>query len=73
MKVIAIKHGAKGVIEQYKLDNDQIIDAEQAVQMVERGEIEYCTLSTARNGKKSIRSLNDGDPTNNLDNLPTFE
>ena len=35
-------------------------------------EIENCNVFTTRNGSEAIRSNNDGDSSNNLDNLPTF-
>jgi len=72
MKVVATKKDEKGTITQYKLDDGTIVNHEQAVSLVESGQIEGCNISTARNGLKSIRSDRDDNPNNNLDNLPTF-
>ncbi len=72
MKIIAVQKDEKGVIKQYKLDNNQIIDAPQAIQMVKDNKIENCNVFTTRSGSEAIRSNNDGDASNNLDNLPTF-
>lgn len=72
MKITNVKKDEKGVIQQYKLENGKVIDQAQAVQMVSSGKIEGCNVGATRNGEKTIRSNPDGDPSNNLDNLPTF-
>lgn len=72
MKITAVKKDEKGTIQQYKLDNGTTVDINKAIQMVKNNEIENCNVFTTRNGSESIRSNNDGDPSNNLDNLPTF-
>ena len=72
MKIIAVKKDENGTIQQYKLDDNTVVDVEQAIQMVDNNQIENCNVFTTRNGSKAIRSNNDGDPSNNLDNLPSF-
>ncbi|NLL29611.1 MAG: DUF3892 domain-containing protein [Clostridiales bacterium] len=72
MKVVAVKKDGNGTITEYKLDNGNIINQEQAIQMAEAKELEGCNVGTARNGKRYIRSNADGDESNNLDQLPTF-
>ena len=72
MKIIAVQKDENGTIQQYKLVNGSIIDVNQAIQMVNNKEIENCNVFTTKNGSQAIRSNNDGDPSNNLDNLPTF-
>lgn len=72
MEVVAVRKDDNGTITQYKLNDGQIIDHEQAVDMAGGGELDGCNITTARNGLKSIRSNPDGDPSNNLDNLPIF-
>ena len=72
MKITAVRKDENGTIQQYKLDNGSTIDVNQAIQMVKNNEIENCNVFTTRNGSEAIRSNNDGDPSNNLDNLPTF-
>lgn len=75
MKIIAVK---KGTIDShevniaFKLDNGEILDVEQAYQYAEDGKLEG-VVAADRNGTKYIRGVNDGDDSNNLDNLPTFE
>lgn len=72
MKIVAVKKDSKGVIQEYKLDNNKTVGVEQAVQMVKSGKIEGCNVFTTRSGSEAIRSNNDGDTSNNLDNLPRF-
>lgn len=72
MKIVAVQKDENGVIQQYKLDNNKIVDAQQAIEMVKNKQIENCNVFTTRNGGEAIRSDRDGDASNNLDNLPTF-
>ncbi len=72
MKITAVKKDENGTIQQYKLDNGTTVDVNQAIQMVKNNEIENCNVFTTKSGSEAIRSNNDGDPSNNLDNLPTF-
>lgn len=72
MKIVAVRKDSKGVIQQYKTDNGQVIDVPHAIQMVKSNEIEGCNVFTTRNGSEAIRSNNDDSKSNNLDNLPSF-
>lgn len=72
MKIVAVKKDENGVIEQYKLDNNQIVNVSDAIEMVNNNEIENCNVFTTKNGSQAIRSNRDENKSNNLDNLPTF-
>lgn len=72
MKIVAVQKDEKGVIQQYKLDNNKVVDVNKAIQMVKDNKIENCNVFTTRSGSEAIRSNNDGNESNNLDNLPTF-
>lgn len=72
MKIVAVKKDSKGVIQEYKLDNNRTVDVTNAIQMVKNGPIEGCNVFTTRSGSEAIRSNNDGDTSNNLDSLPRF-
>lgn len=73
MKIVAVKKDTKGVIQEYKLDNNKVVNVARAIDMVKSGKIEGCNVFTTRSGSEAIRSNNDGDASNNLDNLPRFE
>ena len=72
MKIVAVKKDSKGVIQEYKLDNNRTVDVTNAIQMVKNGQIEGCNVFTTRSGSEAIRSNHDGDTSNNLDSLPRF-
>ena len=72
MKIVAVKKDSKGVIQEYKLDNNRTVDVTNAIKMVKSGQIEGCNVFTTRSGSEAIRSNNDGDTSNNLDSLPRF-
>ena len=72
MRIVAVQKDEKGTIQQYKLDNNEVVDVPQAIQMVKDEKIENCNVFKTRSGSEAIRSNNDGNTSNNLDNLPTF-
>lgn len=75
MKIIAVKKGQKDEHEinvAFKLDNGEILDLEQAYNYAKDGKIEG-VVAADREGTKYLRGVNDGDNSNNLDSLPTFE
>lgn len=72
MKIVGVRKDENGTIQGYKLDNNKVIGVNEAIQMVNNNQIENCNVFTTRSGSKAIRSNNDGDPSNNLDNLPSF-
>ena len=72
MKIVAVKKYENGVIKQYKMDNGKVVGVSQAIQMVKNNEIENCNVFITRSGSEAIRSNNDGNESNNLDNLPSF-
>ena len=75
MKIVAVKKGQKDEHEiniAFKLDNGEILDLEQAYNYAKEGKIEG-VVAADREGTKYLRGVNDGDDSNNLDSLPTFE
>ncbi len=72
MKVQAVRKNENGTITDYKLEDGSVIGHSEAVRLVESGQLAGYNVATAKDGTKSIRSNRDGDPSNNLDNLPAF-
>lgn len=72
MGIIAVRKDGSGTILEYQLEDGSTISHEEAVSLVEAGELDGYNVATAKNGLKSIRSNPDGDPSNNLDSLPSF-
>lgn len=71
MKIVAVRKNQDGNITDFKLDNGQELNYQQAVDLARKGQIENIDMYN-RYGRVIIRSEADGDISNNLDNLPTF-
>ncbi|WP_405030826.1 DUF3892 domain-containing protein [Paenibacillus hexagrammi] len=71
-QVVAVRKNGDGDIVQLQLSSGAVVDYKQAQQMAKAGQIEHVNVFKGRDGDEHLRSDADGDPTNNLDNLPTF-
>lgn len=72
-KIVAIQEDKDYDIKAVKLDDGSIHQIEEAIQMVKNEQIEGVNVGKDKLGKETLRSNPDGDPTNNLKNLPRFE
>lgn len=63
----------QGEITAYEFENGDIVSKEQAVMLAKQGNISGVSISTSRKGEEFLRSLPDGDKTNNLDSLPVID
>jgi hypothetical protein len=74
LQIVAVRKNGGGDITEVKFQNGQTASVEEAIQMAEQDLIEDVNTGATRgeNKHKTLRSYPDGDPTNNLDNLPTF-
>lgn len=70
-RIVAIHKENRDIVA-YKLENGTVIDEVQAVQMCEAGQLPDYRVGVSRAGTLFIRNVSDGDPSNNLDNLPIF-
>lgn len=71
-QVVAVRKNGDGDIVELKLSSGQVVDYKQAQQMAKNGQIQNVNVFRGRDGDEHLRSNADGDPSNNLDNLPTF-
>lgn len=71
-QIVAVRKNGDGDIIEMKLSSGQVVDYKQAQQMAKSGQIVNVNVFRGRDGDEHIRSNADGDPSNNLDNLPTF-
>ena len=65
-----IKEGSEVV--GYELSSGEHISVQQAVEMAKQNKLEHVGVSTSKDGSQYIRSLADGDASNNLGNLPSI-
>lgn len=71
-QVVAVRKNGDGDIVELKLSSGQVVDYKQAQQMAKNGMIDNVNVFRGRDGDEHLRSNADGDPSNNLDNLPIF-
>ncbi len=71
-QVMAVRKNGDGDIIQLQLSSGAVVDYKQAQAMAKAGQIENVNVFRGRDGDEHLRSNADGDPTNNLDQLPTF-
>lgn len=64
---------SSGEITAYEFENGEIVSKEQAVILAKQGNIGGVSTSTSKKGEEFLRSLPDGDKTNNLDSLPVID
>lgn len=65
-------HYENGAIAAVRLNNGQVVDIATAIGMAEAELIEDVNTGKNREGQKTLRSYPDGNPDNNLSNLPRF-
>lgn len=54
----------------YELENGEHITVKQAIEMAKSNQLQHVGVSISKDGSEYIRSLADGDESNNLGNLP---
>ncbi|MCJ7691386.1 MAG: DUF3892 domain-containing protein [Clostridiaceae bacterium] len=62
-----------GEITAYEFENGDIVSKEQAVMLAKQGNISGVSTSTSKKGEEFLRSLPDGNKSNNLDSLPIID
>lgn len=69
---VAVQKNGDGDLTGFKTSSGRVLDYEQALQEVKDGRIAGVNAFKGKDGALHIRGDADGDPTNNLDNLPGF-
>ncbi len=70
---VAVQKNGDGDIQSFKTSNGRVLDYQQALQEVKDGLIQGVNAFKGRDNEMYIRGDADGDPSNNLDNLPSFD
>jgi hypothetical protein len=71
-RVVAVRKNGDGDIIKLKLSDGNEVDYLVAQRLAEQGMIENVQVFKGRDGDIHLRSIPDGDPSNNLDNMPLF-
>ncbi|MFD2116189.1 DUF3892 domain-containing protein [Paenibacillus yanchengensis] len=69
---VAVQKNGDGDLTAFKTSDDRVLDYEAAKQEINAGKISGVNLFKGKDGELYIRGDADGDPTNNLDQLPLF-
>lgn len=69
---VAVQKNGDGDLTAFKTSNGRVLDYNQALQEVQEGHIAGVNAFKGRDGETYIRGDADGDPRNNLDQLPIF-
>jgi hypothetical protein len=70
---VAVKKNNDGDITTFKTSTGRVLDYQQALNEVKNNQIIGVNVFKGRDSEMYIRGDADGDPSNNLDNLPTFD
>ncbi|WJZ23477.1 DUF3892 domain-containing protein [Listeria phage LIS04] len=73
-QIVAVRKEGRN-ISAVQFQDGSTADIEEAIALAEEGYIEDVNTGTTRSSdgkQKTLRSYPDGDPSNNLDSLPTF-
>ncbi|MET3940838.1 hypothetical protein ABIC22_003650 [Paenibacillus sp. PvP094] len=68
----AVQKNGDGDLTGFQTSSGRILDYQQALAEVQAGAIAGVNVFKGKDGEMYIRGDADGDPTNNLDQLPTF-
>lgn len=71
-RIVAVQKNGDGDITAVKTSSGRELDYQSALQEVQAGQIAGVNAFKGRDGEMYIRGDADGDPTNNLDQLPLF-
>lgn len=71
-RIVAVQKNGDGDLTAFKTEQGRVLDYAAALQEVQAGQIAGVNAFKGRDGELHIRGDADGDPTNNLDNLPAF-
>ncbi|TDF96587.1 DUF3892 domain-containing protein [Paenibacillus piri] len=69
---VAVQKNGDGDITAFKTSSGRVLQYDQAIQEVQNGTIQGVNVFKGRDGDSYIRGNADGDPSNNLDQLPGF-
>ncbi|BFH12932.1 DUF3892 domain-containing protein [Paenibacillus thiaminolyticus] len=70
--IVAVQKNGDGDLTAFQTSTGRQLSYEQALNEVQAGNIAGVNVFKGRDGGMYLRGDADGDPTNNLDNLPLF-
>ncbi|WP_127531449.1 DUF3892 domain-containing protein [Paenibacillus kobensis] len=70
--IVAVRKNGDGDLTGFKTSSGRELAYAEALQLVQSGQIAGVNAFKGKDGETYIRGDADGDPTNNLDQLPLF-
>ncbi|WP_068616691.1 DUF3892 domain-containing protein [Paenibacillus tuaregi] len=70
---VAVQRNGDGDLTSFKTSSGRVLNYEEALREVQAGAIAGVNAFKGKDGGTYLRGDADGDPTNNLDALPTFQ
>ncbi|MCQ6558214.1 DUF3892 domain-containing protein [Paenibacillus mendelii] len=70
--IVAVQKNGDGDLTAFQTSTGRVLQYEEALQEVEAGQLAGVNAFKGRDGGTYIRGDADGDPSNNLDQLPIF-
>lgn len=71
-RFVAVQKNGDGDLTSFQTSTGRVLSYEQALQEIQAGAIAGVNIFKSKDGAPHIRGDADGDPTNNLDQLPLF-
>ncbi len=71
-RIVAVQKNGDGDLTSFKTENGRILAYDEAIAEAGQGKLAGVNVFKGRDGGHYLRGDADGDPTNNLDNLPVF-
>ncbi|MFC4778419.1 DUF3892 domain-containing protein [Paenibacillus sp. GCM10023252] len=70
--IVAVQKNGDGDLTAFQTSSGAVLDYASALQAVQSGQLAGVNVFKGKDGEQYIRGDADGDPTNNLDQLPLF-
>ncbi|GBF76214.1 DUF3892 domain-containing protein [Paenibacillus sp. 598K] len=71
-QIVAVQKNGDGDLTAFKTASGRVLSYEEVLQAVQAGQLAGVNAFKGRDGETYIRGDADGDPSNNLDQLPLF-
>ncbi len=71
-KIVKVRKNGDGDITNVMLEDGTVYPLDEAIRLTQEGNIDGVNVGKSKSGTQFLRSDPDGDPDNNLDQLPTF-
>ena len=72
-RIVAVQKNGDGDLTAFKTETGRVLQYDQAIAEANKGNLAGVNVFKGKDGGHYLRGDADGDPTNNLDQLPRFQ